>query len=456
MRKDVVPSGASAPCLIVVDALDGLFHLEKRSPTLHGTVPVRVAQACVPLLEGNAFGFQVTLTRRWQLVRGPLGWSLALPADEQAHLLERYARARERLIAAGYFRPGDPLHRFLEEKTLFGLPPGRLGRRLRLRLFTGLFVRPQAGVYLRLLPAKNRQSHSFVVEEEILIGEPAAEHPHSFVPLLLNLTLTPRAASARSLVVGGELACLAPLPSEVSFSAHPLSERPELGRAHAAFYAASYFERKTARATRRYRKEIDVRVSASQTATSACEIIVAGPTNFTIAGSEPLEKKTFARRSPKHVLYRNLLDFSFRYDGATVALAYDKEELQRKGRALWQGFRNLYGEDFVAAHEGALFYLSKYFTTHPPGEPHFFVKPWAFTRTPPGWSSLIEGSNGDGYEVMRGVIATDQFHATPAVFAISRADEEMVVPAETPLLRVFPLPRTLLHAGFRLQRLEDP
>ena len=45
----------------VGDVLDGLFRLEKRSPTLRGSVPLRVAQACVPLLQGNAFGLQVVL-----------------------------------------------------------------------------------------------------------------------------------------------------------------------------------------------------------------------------------------------------------------------------------------------------------------------------------------------------------------------------------------------------------
>jgi hypothetical protein len=41
---------------------------------------------------------------------------------------------------------------------------------------------------------------------------------------------------------------------------------------------------------------------------------------------------------------------------------------------------------------GAIWYLSKYFTPHPVGEPHFFVKPWALTRVPRGWSldSLAE------------------------------------------------------------------
>jgi hypothetical protein len=95
-------------------------------------------------------------------------------------------------------------------------------------------------------------------------------------------------------------------------------------------------------------------------------------------------------------------------------------------------------------------YLTKYFTPHPPGEPHFFVKPWALTATPPGWSSLIEGVHGDGYDVLRGVISTDSFHATPAVFRIHREGARVNVAEDAPLLRVIPIPRSLLDGEIRV------
>lgn len=431
-------------CFTVVDALDGLFRLEKRSPTLRGSVPLRVAQACSPFLEGNAFGFQVTLTQRWRLERGPLGWSLALTADEQSALSSRYARARERLVAAGHLKPGSPWEAVLEKEALFGPPLRRLGRRLRLRLWTGLLLRPDAGVALRLLPTGSRRTHSFQVAERCY-----SESGGELVPLILDLELASPAASAKVLTLGGELACLAPLPAVTSFAQRLLSDCPEVGRAHAAFYDPSYFQRKNANATRRYRRQMDLSAASASSATSS-EIIVAGPTDFEIV------REPAGGGEQAHVVFRNLLDFSCRFDGATVALEFDRQALARKGRPLWQNFRTLYGDDFVAGHEGALFYLTKYFTTHPPGEPHFFVKPWAFTRTPPGWSSLVEGYASDGYEVLRGVIATDQFHATPAVFAIHRADEVLPVPAGAPLLRVFALPRSLLRASFRTLPLPLP
>jgi hypothetical protein len=103
----------------------------------------------------------------------------------------------------------------------------------------------------------------------------------------------------------------------------------------------------------------------------------------------------------------------------------------------------------------ALWYLTKYFTPHPPGDPHFFVKPFAFTRTPPGWSSLVEGIHGDGYDVLRGVVSTDVFHATPAVFHLRTAGAPVAVAAGTPLVRVIAIPRDLLRASWRPLRFRD-
>lgn len=423
------------PCFTIIDASSRLFRLSKRSPTLRGSVPLRVAQACVPLLEGNAFGFQLVTTARTPLSRGTLGWSLAMSDEEEAQRIEQHARARARLIAASYFQPGDPWLRVLEEETLFGRKTRRLGRHPRLRLWTGLLVRPDRGVRLRLFQTGNRRSHGFSVDET------AFSDPDSFVPLILDLHL--EEAAGRSLVLSGELACLAPLPETVRFASPPLARRLEVGRAHAAFYAPSYFQKKEAAATRRYRKQIDTGPApTAPSADAVCEVIACGPPHFELVPGE-------------HVLFRNQLEFSFRFDGQSVAFDFDRALLARRGRALWQRFSTLYGADFAAEHQGALLYLSKYFTTHPPGEPHFFVKPWAFTRTPAGWSSLLDGCAGDGYDVMRGVVATDQFHATPAVFSIHRADEDLVVPTDAPLCRLYPLPRSLLHAGFQLQTLPE-
>ena len=74
------------------------------------------------------------------------------------------------------------------------------------------------------------------------------------------------------------------------------------------------------------------------------------------------------------------------------------------------------------------------------GSSHFFVKPWAFTETPRGWSSVLDGIRGEGYDVMRGVVWTDRFHATPAVFDVAPM-RVVKVASGVPLLEVFAIPR---------------
>src|SRR5688572_23054747 len=65
-----VDADASEPCVFeLVDSM-GLVELERSSATLDGSIPLRAAQACSPLLDGNRFGFQIKLRDRLRLTRG--------------------------------------------------------------------------------------------------------------------------------------------------------------------------------------------------------------------------------------------------------------------------------------------------------------------------------------------------------------------------------------------------
>ncbi len=473
---------AELPAFSLADVLDGLFRLERRSPTLRGSVPLRVAQACVPLLQGNAFGHQVVLREPLPLSRGPLGFSLTLDDQQEQALRARFARGLSQALACGWLLPEGAWHRFLREQALLIAPGRRLGQKPLLHLWTGLFIKPDPGLALRLLAVGNRRPRSFDLQEMLYASSslasaetaalPGAEGP---IPLCLTLSLSPSARRERRLVLSGELACLAVMPLSASLAVHSLAERPEVGRAHCAFYDASYFRHKEGSPTRRYRKQIRTSLatparpeeatdparraaaSARPSSPATTEIILAGPTEFELAsedqfvsalGPQPLTRSPQAPRL-QHVLFRNLLDFRARFDGASLAIDYAAPVLEAAAQTLRERFLQVYGPDFVARHPGALLYLSKYFTGHPPGEPHFFVKPWAFTRTPPDCSLLVEGCPGEGYDILRGIIACDQFHATPAVFTVQRSESAIVVPARTPLLRGYPLPRTLLATSYR-------
>lgn len=449
-------AGASAPAaevepvaFEVIDVFEGFAALARRNPTLDGAVPVRVAQACLPLLEGNAFGFQVRLSRPLSVTRG-----LGAPAIRDEALQRLHAAALPRLLAHGLIARDGPWHRALRRS--FAWAPWLPRRRPRLHLFTGLLVRPRPGTWLRLSDAANRRNSLIAVTPALVPDD------REYVPLALELTLP--AAGWSRIRLDGELACLAPVEPGVRFALRGLEERPEIGRAHARFYDQSYFdEKRKAGVTVKYRRLLGHAAPAETPAPADCEAVVLGPVRLetepapgflTASGPRPVARPLEARRLDS-LVFRNAVGFSALYDGHTLALDYSRHALARAAAEVERRFALACGDDFAAAHRGALLYLTKYFTPHPPGEPHFFVKPWAFTVTPPGWSSLLDGIHGDGYDVMRGVVATDAFHATPAVFLVRASGRRIRVPAGRPLLRVLPIPRRLLGAGYRRRELPD-
>jgi hypothetical protein len=67
-----------------------------------------------------------------------------------------------------------------------------------------------------------------------------------------------------------------------------------------------------------------------------------------------------------------------------------------------------------------------------------------------GIDTLVDGVSGRGWDVLRGIIATDAFHATPAVFQVRALGRRHVVAAGTPLVRLVPVPRALAGQTPRL------
>jgi hypothetical protein len=142
------------------------------------------------------------------------------------------------------------------------------------------------------------------------------------------------------------------------------------------------------------------------------------------------------------LVVRNAISLTATFDGQHVVVTPDRDELEAYARAVHAAWK-----PFAPPHPGALLYLSKYVTPHPPGEPHFFVKPSTLVETSAGCSTVIDGVGGPGYDILRGVVATDAFHATPAVFQL-RAGTAITVARGEPLVEMFPCPRSLIDAGF--------
>lgn len=410
--------GASRePPILVRDALAGLVRLVARSPTLDGSIPLRAAQACTPLLEGNAVGRELSLTTRVELRRGLRGASIARFDEREAH--ERRARAAlPMLVAAGALSAGEGAR--FERGPL-------VVKGSRASLFTGLFVEAPAGVVLRVSPSANRRARSYRVRERVV------RPSEGLVPLVLELELE---RGEGPVVLEGELATIVPLVERWTGEVVPLERDLEAALAHVRFYDRAYFESKKRGATRKYRSL--VRRAGPSPPREAVRVIEAGPRSLELAGDR--------------LLLRAALDLRASFDGSTVSVELDRDALGELARGVRDAWAPVLRGPLASTEvfEGALLYLTKYVTPHPKGEPHFFVKPPALLATPPGWSTLIDGMKSPGLDVLRGVVRTDVFHAVPAVFALAAPFEAHRVARGAVLAELFPSPRSVLERPFEL------
>jgi len=418
----------------VLDAL-GLAQLVKRKGDMGGSMPLRAVRGCAPLFEGNAFGFQITLRHPITLRRSAGGGVVAQMDPPYGEALAIGHRAVLPRLVAQRFLPADGAF-----EAAFADGFIKVDGAGRISLWTGLCVRADPGVWLRVSATANRRNRLFEVEEHCMVDDGA------FAPLILTIEL-PRNGS--DLVrLEGEIGTLAPVAPGMRIEEASLAQVPEVGAAHAAFYNAAYFAAKQDEVTQKYRKlkqppEAELTAHPQQGGAGACcRVVALGPAAHTITTGA-------ATGVLPCVDFGNLVPFEASYDGHTMAIEPDNGALRCGARAVERTFAEALGPGFLGENPRAMLYFTKYFTPHPPGEPHFFVKPWAFMQTPPGWSCLLEGVHGDGYDVLRGVVATDLFHAVPAVFQVFRVGEPIHVGFAAPLLRVVPIPRRLLAAGFR-------
>jgi hypothetical protein len=424
-----VPEAPRRIAYDVVDVLDGFASLEKRSATLDGSVPVRAAHACLPLLHGNAWGHQIVLHRRMSLRKRRGGWNVV--EIERGDDLDRLMRATlPVLVADGTLKPDSEWRRRLER--------GVVDTRGGISVFTGLFVRPRDGVRIRQSANANRRSLAYSIEQAII------DDASGLVPVVLNVVPT---QGVDAFVLDGEVATLGALPKSVEFARGTLDDVPLVGQAHCSFYDAEYFEtKKRGGVARKYRKAFARQASPPADEVRAT-IVDAGPRSVEVARPQRLHRVAGvapASCDPDRLTIANAISFTATFDGSNVTVTPDPDELAAYAVGVRSAWERWLGAD-RGGHPGALLYLTKYFTPHPPGEPNFFAKPASLLDTSPGVSTLLDGVCGVGYDVLRGVVHTDGFHATPAVFQLVPGGS-IEVPRGTPLAEMFPIPRDLIDA----------
>lgn len=457
-ESERVAGEGNAPAFEVIDVLGGFCRLERRDGTLGGSVPLRVAQACAPLLEGNAYGFQVALSKRLDVFRRRRGYAVSF--DGEGDLARLHRANLPMLHARGLLSPGAHWSELFAASIVGAPAPAPLAVRFgqavrreapRLFLFTGLFVRPAPGLRLRQSMIKNRRSFAYQAREALILDT------ERFTPLVLELE-----ANTDTFTLAGEIATLAPLLATTRLAVGAIEDAPSVAAAHLAFYDANYFATKRGgEVSRKYRRE---RASAAVApreaypAEAALSVALGGPRSVREEKAEVVhgpDGPSPYQGEADRLVVDNAVSLRARFDGLDLSVEPDKDELARfaaEVRSRWQPLMAARAASGDTPHEGALLYLTKYVTPHPRGEAHFFVKPAALVHTPKGTATLIEGIPGAGYDVMRGVIETDRFHATPAVFQLPHVDRAIDVPSGQPLAHLFAVPSWLLTSTFSFER----
>jgi hypothetical protein len=297
-----------------------------------------------------------------------------------------------------------------------------------------------------------------------------------YTPLVV--VIRPAVPRGTDVLVAGEVATVSVLQPGVVVERHTVVERPTAAERHLAFYNPTYFATKKGRPTRDYRRLVAAAPSTSvdlvetvdavspSTVLDIVNIVDTADTADTgkVAGAGQAITRFSAHlptgpapQVPAHLgdhavfEVQHQLDVSMQFDGRAVTATIDPNQLQRGARAVEQALRTALGDEAVNAAPGAVMYLTKVVSLHPPGEPFFFTKPWCFAVTPPGWSVVLEGvPDPDGaFDVLRGVIRSDVFHATPAVVSIRRPGSFHIRRGQ-PLLRLWAMPNALLAPRFEL------
>jgi hypothetical protein len=422
----------TAPAFEVIHAFPGLCTLVKRSPTLDGQLPLRAAQHCSPVFEGNAAGFQICLTQPMSLRRSRGGVAIDMTAPALGQIRRSVRGAVRRLVSAGLMEQDGFWHRLLAEDAM----PSR-GHRIF--LWSGFLVRPAVGVALRVGEAFNRRSR-------ISVAEHAIADSSGFTPLVLEID--GRALEREPTFIVDEIGCVLPVASDAQLTLSSIRRAPEVVRAFEAFFDGHYFETKKNKPTGTYRRLMR---SGDEAVSKTCQaqVYTAGPDVHSLGTLRRFHHpRGISASAPAGIslptcTVRNLAPLSARWDGQMFTREH--KDLTSAVRLLARDWRAAGGDTRSDGFE----FLASHFVGPARDEPYWLLQPWVFAVTPAGWSSVVDGCSVGGGDGMRGIIRTDQFHPISMVYRMFTPGP-FVVRKGAALLRFFPIPRWLQSASMRL------
>jgi hypothetical protein len=422
-------------CFELVDALGGLFIVDKRSGTLDGSIPLRAAQGCKPFLAGNEAGFQLRVAQpaRVRLVGDEI--ELNVSAQAAAKIGGAYDDSLDRVVSEGLLARDGYWHHALRQGVAWR-------ERDRVCLWTGLLVRASPGVRVLQTGAFNRRVRT-TIEDCVIADE------REFVPVVLELSAS--SFDRGELWLDTDLACLLPLWTDVDFDVCQIEDAAWVGEELIGFYSKDYNEKRRAGGvTGKYRRLVADEVDNRWDRGGRCRLVFAGPAVHTVesfrrfATAAGVSDVDPSGRGLRFALVRNIAPLSGRFDGLTVReISFDGAGVIARAREQWL---SLYGNEGADLFET----LAIYANPKPPPrlEPRLLIKTLAFVGTPPGWSSVVDGVHLDVADGLRGVQSTDVFYAISALLQFLEPSSFTITTGE-PLARVLPVPRAVLRAPFK-------
>jgi hypothetical protein len=419
--------------LVFIDALNGLFKLGHRSATLDGTMPLKAAQHCLPFLEGSSAGIQIVadesmIKKDEDGIHDFFTWNPDLPDDDEYTVIVDKLFEKKLLSKSWHSQLSEGIS-WRDGQSLF--------------IWTGLLTSGVEEGWLLIGGAFNRRI-------PLKISDLVLPSSKSVQPIVIEVLID--GSTPEEIELKGEIACLLKLQTGHKIVSQNLDKSPKEAERLADFFDDSYFETRAEKlVTGRY-KRLPHAEDASPSK-GDCKVIDLGNAPYTVGRFEKFI-------TAKGVVLDSKLSTQFEYVALTAQFPV---QIDWDGFRWKPDFRDLAGyEEFKSrwervVGEKAKSVVSIFEVSVLPGEamePFFNVIPWVMFKTPPGWSSILDGTHASDRDGLRGVVATDIFHQIVAPYRIVSTGTVKIDVGES-IGRILPIPKSFVKPEYRVSSFSE-
>ncbi len=425
------------PAFELYDALGEFFLLQERSSTLDGSIPLRAAQHCIPYTEGCSAGLQLIPPFFELKIKKNKKFEISTPNPPDAQLYEE---------TIYWLRHNE----ILSEHWLSVIENGPVwDRNNKIYIWTGYIIRPAENTWILNGGAYNRRAQVKTIDLVYADSK-------NFQPLFCAIDLSEMKPGTYH--IAAELGCLLGLQPNVEVKVAPIEKSHAEIKAVCDFFDDLYYEeKKTKPATGKYRalgtsNNIPIQtISKNKTTEVLLVDMFKSPykldtfKNFvTSKGIGPDRKlsETF-----KFIILKSAYNAKLDWDGTYWTTNVKPHPLNQKLIETWTKVGGTAGERFANT-------VVDFVWLPAATEAFFNVAPWVLMKTPPGWSSVYDGTHFENAEGLRGVVRTDQLHQVSGVYRLINGPT-LHIKKGSSLMRILPIPRELLNPEYQVKSAEE-